>query len=290
MRNLTLQTDADGIALIVWDMPGRAVNVLSAESIAEFEQAVDQVLTDGDIRGAVVTSGKSAFIAGTDPAGLELLMRDDADPATRARAIYDALMRLQTLLRRVETAKKPFAAAINGSALGGGFALCLACHHRVVADEPGLHLGLPEATVGLLPGAGGTQRMLRMLGQLGALPLLLNGSVLPPGAALKLGLIDAVVPPDALVAAANAWVRSASDPAKPWDRPGFTLPGGDPRGLAAANALSVANALQRELTEGKSPQLDAIQQLVHDGALVPMDTALRLEAKALTRLMLHAVP
>jgi 3-hydroxyacyl-CoA dehydrogenase/enoyl-CoA hydratase/3-hydroxybutyryl-CoA epimerase len=289
MRSLTLQTDADGIALIVWDMPGRAVNVLSAESVDDFGRAVERVVADGAIRGAVVTSAKSAFIAGTDPDWLAQLMRDGGDAPGRARGIYDALMRLQLLLRRIETGGKPFAAAINGSALGAGFALCLACHHRLAADDPALHLGLPEAKFGLLPGGGGTQRLLRMLGQLRALPLLLEGRALSPGEALHLGLVDGIVPPDELVAAAKAWVRGAADPAKPWDRPGFVLPGGDPRSLAAANALSVANAQLHKNSRGKSPQLDAIQQLVHDGALVPMDTALRLEAKALTRLMLHAV-
>ena len=215
-------------------------------------------------------------------------MRDGADAPGRARAIYDALMRVQLLLRRIETGGKPFAAAINGSALSAGFALCLACHHRLAADDPALHLGLPEAKFGLLPGAGGTQRLLRMLGQLRALPLLLEGRALSPEDALPLGLVDGIVPPDNLVAAAKAWVRSACDPVKPWDRPGFVLPGGDPRSLATANALAVANARLRKHTKGKSPQLEAIQQLVHDGALVAMDTALRLEAKALTRLMLRA--
>jgi 3-hydroxyacyl-CoA dehydrogenase/enoyl-CoA hydratase/3-hydroxybutyryl-CoA epimerase len=119
--------------------------------------------------------------------------------------------------------------------------------------------------------------------------LLLEGRALPPDEALRRHLVDEVLPQAELVAAATAWVRGAPDVVKPWDRPGFVLPGGDPRGLAAANALSVANALLRKHSGGTSPQLDAIQQLVHDGALVPMDNALRLEAKALTRLMLQAV-
>ena len=288
MRNITLDTDADGIALIAWDMPGRSMNVLSAESIADYAEAVERVLADPAITGAVVTSRKAAFLAGADLPWLERLMRTEEPEPARARAIFDALMRMQDLLRRIETGKKPFVAAINGTALGGGFELCLACHRRIVADDPKLRVGLPEAKVGLLPGAGGTQRTLRMLGRKVALPLLLEGRALAPAKARELGLVDEVVPPEQVVEAARAWVRNApADLTKPWDRPGFVLPGGDPRGLAAGQLLAVANALQRKRTQGNYPQLDAIQQLVHDGALLPMDTALRLEVKALTAVMLR---
>ena len=290
MTNLTLARGDDGIAVITWDMPGRSMNVMNDASLGEFATAVEETLSDAETKGVVITSGKPAFIAGADLEWLEALMAETGSETeeARIRSHFDRFMDLHRLFRRMETAKKPFVAAINGTALGGGFEICLACHRRIATDDPRALLGLPEAKVGLFPGIGGTQRYLRMLGALEALPLLLEGTSLSPAQALARGLVDEVVPAAELVARAKDWIGSASADAivKPWDKPGFIVPGADPRTLAGVPAFSAANALQRAKTYGNYPALDAIQSVVYRGMLVPIDTALRIEAKSFVKLLL----
>src|SRR5271169_505906 len=288
MTNLTLAHDEDGIAVITWDMPGRSMNVMNDVSLGEFAAAVDQVLSEPETKGVVITSGKPAFIAGADLEWLEALMASGEAEEVRIRSIYNRFMDLHRLFRKIETAKKPFVAAINGTALGGGFEICLACHRRIATDDPRALLGLPEAKVGLFPGIGGTQRYLRMLGALEALPLLLEGTSLSPAQALARRLVDEVAPTAELVARGKDWIGSASADAivKPWDKTGFVVPGADPRSLAGVQAFSAANALQRAKTYGNYPALDAIQSVVYRGMLVPIDTALRVEAKSFVKLLL----
>jgi 3-hydroxyacyl-CoA dehydrogenase/enoyl-CoA hydratase/3-hydroxybutyryl-CoA epimerase len=289
MANLTLSRDADGIAVITWDMPGRSMNVMNDASLGEFATAVDQALSNPEIKGVVLTSGKPAFIAGADLDWLEGLLAGASGETeeTRIRSNFDLFTGIHRLFRRIETAKKPFVAAINGTALGGGFEVCLACHRRIATDDPRALLGLPEAKIGLFPGFGGTQRYLRTLGAIEALPLLLEGTSLSPAQALGRGLVDETAPAAELVARAKAWIVSASAEgiAKPWDKPGFVAPGADPRTLAGVQAFSAANAMQRARTYGNYPALDAIQSVVYRGMLVPIDTALRIEAKAFVKLM-----
>jgi 3-hydroxyacyl-CoA dehydrogenase / enoyl-CoA hydratase / 3-hydroxybutyryl-CoA epimerase len=289
MTNLTLTRSEDGVAVITWDMPGRSMNVMNDASLGEFAAAVDQALSDPETKGVVVTSGKPAFIAGADLDWLEALLAGASGETeeARIRGDFDLFMGIHRLFRRIETAKKPFVAAINGTALGGGFEVCLACHHRLATDDPRALLGLPEAKIGLFPGFGGTQRYLRMLGALEALPLLLEGTSLSPAQALARGLVDEVAPAVELVTRAKDWIRSASPEAivKPWDKPGFASPGVDPRTLAGVQAFSAANAMQRARTYGNYPALDAIQSVVYRGMLVPIDTALRIEAEAFVKLM-----
>jgi len=288
MPNLTLARGEDGIAVITWDMPGRSMNVMNDASLGEFAAAVDGALSDSETEGVVVTSGKPAFIAGADLEWLEALMASGETEDMRIRSLFDRFMDLHHLFRRIETAKKPFVAAINGTALGGGFEICLACHRRIATEDPRALLGLPEAKVGLFPGIGGTQRYLRMLGALEALPLLLEGTYLSPAQALARGLVDEVAPTAELVARAKDWIRAAPAEAlvKPWDKPGFIIPGADPRTLAGVQAFSAANAMQRAKTYGNYPALDAIQSVVYRGMLVPIDTALRIETEAFVRLTL----
>jgi 3-hydroxyacyl-CoA dehydrogenase/enoyl-CoA hydratase/3-hydroxybutyryl-CoA epimerase len=290
MTNLTLTRGEDGIAVITWDMPGRSMNVMNDASLGEFSTAVDQALADPETKGVVITSGKPAFIAGADLDWLEALLAGASGETeeTRIRSNFDLFMGIHRLFRRIETAKKPFVAAINGTALGGGFEVCLACHRRIATDDPRALLGLPEAKIGLFPGFGGTQRYLRMLGALNALPLLLEGMSLSPAQALARGLVDEVAPAAELVARAKDWIGSALAEAlvKPWDKPGFTVPGVDPRTLAGVQAFSAANAMQRAKTYGNYPALDAIQSVVYRGMLVPIDTGLRIETEAFVKLTL----
>ncbi len=162
-QNFKLDIDGDGIALVTWDMPDRSMNVIDPGVIAELSAIVEKVAGDAAVKGAVVTSGKDAFCAGADLALLEQFAKM-ADELTRAQDevaaaayVFTESRKLSQLYRRLETSGKPWVAAINGTAMGGGFELCLACHHRIAADNPKTRLGLPEIKVGLFPGAGGTQ-------------------------------------------------------------------------------------------------------------------------------------
>lgn len=287
MQNLRLDVDADGIALISFDMPGRSMNVLNDASIRDYGAAVDKVLSSPDIKGAVVTSAKPGFMAGADLDWLLELAESEGTEQERALAVYEAVMVLQEVLRRTENGGKPFVSAIGGLALGGGFELCLACGYRVVADDPSIQLGLPEAKVGLFPGGGGTQRLSRMLGPMQALPLLVEGRTMSPGEALELGLVDEIAPAGEVVARAKARILASGpeDWIKRWDRKGFRAPGDDPRTLDGSLAFAFANALHRKKSYGNYPNLDAIHKAVYDGLNVPLDTALRIEARYFAQML-----
>lgn len=287
MKNIRFDIDADGVALITFDMPGRSTNVLEAGSIADYANAVERVINDPAIKGAVVTSAKPSFIAGIDLDWILSLAEADLPREQRSLDLYRAGMAMQQAMRRSETAGKPFVAAINGSALGGGFEICLACTRRIVADDPQIELGLPEAAIGLMPCGGGTQRLARMMGPLQALPLLLEGRLLGPAAALKLNIVDELAPAGDLVARAKAWIGASSptDWVKPWDQKVFRAPGDDPRSMEGSLAFAAANALQRKRSFGNYPHLDAIQEAVYRGINMPLDTGLRIETRHFARLM-----
>ena len=181
MPNFTLDIDSDGIALVTWDMPGRSMNVIDMDVTAELSSIVEKVATDANIKGAVITSGKDSFCGGADLSMLERLaavfadmVRNEGEEAA-ARMVFDESRKVSLLYRRLETSGKPWVCALNGTAMGGGFELALACHHRVAADNAKTRLGLPEVKVGLFPGAGGTQRVARMLAPADALQFLLKG-------------------------------------------------------------------------------------------------------------------
>lgn len=281
------------VASIVWDMPGRSMNVLDESVLVEFEEALDRALADESVTGLIITSGKPAFIAGSDLSWLarSLTRKPGQDPEAHRRAVFAEMMALQDLWRKVETGGKPVVAAIPGTALGGGFELCLACHRRILADAPKTLIGLPESTLGLLPGAGGTARYARMLGVKKALPLLWDGVTMAPAKALELGLVDAVVPPDRLLAEAREWLAAATpeDAVKPWDKRRYTPPGPDFRTGIGGWEWANLNAGMRSRSRGNFTALEAIQSAVYDGWLVPMDTALKIEVKYFVGLLLGDV-
>jgi 3-hydroxyacyl-CoA dehydrogenase / enoyl-CoA hydratase / 3-hydroxybutyryl-CoA epimerase len=289
MTNIRNEIDADGIVTLTWDMPGRSMNVLSADSIADFAKHVDAAIADPSVKGVVVTSGKPAFIAGADLSMIDgLIATAPKDDAARAKVFYDWVMQLNHGFRNIEKGGKPFVAAINGTALGGGLEVCLACHYRVCADDPSIQLGLPESKVGLMPGAGGTQRMPRLMGAMAALPLILEGRSLAPAAALKAKLIDKVVPRDQLIAEAKAAIKSGTAKSvQPWDEKGFKLPGGGPYTPAGAQVFMGGNAMLRAKTYGNYPAQDAIMSAVYEGLQVPMDAALRIEARYMTKVLMN---
>ncbi len=291
MTNIRIEKDADGIVTLTWDMPGRSMNVLSEESIGEYTAAAEEAIADPSVKGVVVTSGKPAFIAGADLSMLQKqsgeASKTGAAPAERAKAVFDNLMQFNLALRRIEKSGKPFVAAINGMALGGGLEVCLACHYRIVADDPRIQLGLVEAKVGLMPGAGGTQRMPRLMGAMAALPLMLEGRTLAPAAALSSGLVHKVVPASDLIKEAKALIKSGAKAVQPWDEKGFRIPGGDPNTAAGAQVFVAGNAMLHAKTMGNYPAPEAIMSAVYEGLLVPIDAALRIEARYMTKVMIN---
>lgn len=268
----------DGIATIIWNVADRPMNVLNDASIAAFESAVRKVIADGAVRGVIISSSRPEFVVGAD---LDTL-RGVSDPAQAMKIAG----RLSKLFRDIETADKPFVAAINGSALGGGYEICLACHYRLAADNPKTQIGLPEVTLGLLPGAGGTQRLPRMIGLKNALPMLMEGRKVGVAKAKEMGLVDEVVPADGLMARARQWLLTdgAANIVKPWDKKGFRLPGGNVQSPPSWQLFMGAAAALRGKTAGLYPSPAAIMESVYDGCHVDIDTGLKIENRQFARL------
>ncbi len=289
----------DGIATITWDLPGASMNVLNEQGIRELDAHVDAVLADPGIRGAIITSAKKDFAGGMD---LNVLARMKAGAAATggnpAETIFGFVMQLHGVLRKIERAGadpktgkggKPFAWASPGTAMGIGTEIGLACHRRFAADNPKAKIGLPEILVGLFPGSGGTTRLVRMLGVMGAAPFLLEGKTPEPAKAKAAGLIDEVVPPDELLARARAWLLAATeaDAVKPWDRKGFKLPGGAPYTREGFEIYMGGIVMTHGRSQGAYPAPKALLSAVYEGAMVDFDTALRIEARWFTSLMMH---
>lgn len=281
-KHLDLTVDTDGVAAVTLDVAGRSMNVITPALIAEFDAALKQVRSDTAIKGLLIVSAKASFVPGYDLGELVQAFSREQSAAEFYRTDEVALSKLY---RRLETCGKPVAAAINGLALGGGLELALACHYRVLADDPKAIVGLPEVKVGLLPGAGGTQRLPRLIGIEKALPVLLEGVNVHPAEALKLGIVDEVVPVEELVATARRWLLNSPSGVQPWDRKGFQVPGGtNILQPAIANAFTGATALVVKSTQRNYPAPIAILSAVFEGIRVPIDTALQIESKYFSKL------
>ncbi len=264
--------DAEGIATLAFDYPGRAMNVLNRASLAEFFAAVRQAIADPAAKAILLASDKDDFIAGAD-LDMVLAFADAAD-------LRRSTLELHQHLRSLETCGKPVAAAINGTALGGGFELCLACHYRVAGDRARALIGLPEATLGLLPGGGGTQRVPRLIGLRSALPLLLEGRKLAPAEALKAGLVHAVVAAGGEREAARAWLlgRIGQQTRQPWDDKGYKLPGGPVQSPSGFETFYAGTAMTLAKTAGNYPAPHLILSCVYEGMQTDFDTGCRTEA------------
>ncbi|MFZ1207752.1 MAG: 3-hydroxyacyl-CoA dehydrogenase NAD-binding domain-containing protein [Pseudolabrys sp.] len=291
MANFKLDVDGDGIAVITWDMADRSMNVITTGVIEELGALVDKVAADSAIKGAVATSGKDAFCGGADLTMLEgmgavfaNLVRTKGEEAAAA-FVFDESRKLSQVYRRLETSGKPWVCALNGTAMGGGFEFALACHYRVATDNPRTRLGLPEIKVGLFPGAGGTQRVARMLPPADALQFLLKGEQLKVDRAKAMKLIDAVVPQGDLIKAAKDWIKAGGKAKAPWDTEGFRLPGGPVYSKAGMMTFPAANAIYRRETYDNYPAARAILQVVYEGLQVPFDTALRIESRWFAKIL-----
>ncbi|AIP63388.1 3-hydroxyacyl-CoA dehydrogenase NAD-binding domain-containing protein [Burkholderia thailandensis] len=272
--------DDDGIAALSWNLPGRSQNVLNGESCAAFFAAASRALQDAAVKGILVTSAKPDFIAGGD---LEWLQASDD-----AETLFARTCELHRALRALETGGKPVAIAMPGSALGGGLEIALAGHYRVAADNPKARFGLPEVTLGLLPGGGGTQRLPRLVGIQASLPLLLEGKRLKAADALAAGILHAVVPTGGEIAAARAWLLDASrrTATQPWDAKGFRIPGGALTHPSVQQVFMAANALARQKTYGNYPAVASILSCVYEGLLTDLDTGLKTEARYFVKAVL----
>ena len=294
MTDFTLTKDAEGVATITWDCPGKSMNVMNTEALMLLSDLFDDAMADDAVKGIVITSGKKDFAGGMD---LNVLakMREDAgdDPA---RGLFEGTMKMHELLRKIELAgmdfktkkgAKPVAAALPGTAVGIGLELPLATHRIFVADNPKAKIGLPEIMVGIFPGAGGTTRLVRKMGAMAAAPFLLEGKLVAPQKAKSAGIIDEVVADP--VAAAREWVLNASDAdcVKPWDAKGYKMPGGTPYHPAGFMTFVGAAAMVHGKTKGAFPAAKALLSAVYEGAQVPFDTALKIEARWFTNVLMN---
>ena len=286
-NTITYSVDTDGIATVVIDVKDRSMNVATREFMLEFDQCIDTVAADEAVVGAIITSGKSSFFAGADL--MELV--DVFDGGLSKDDILELAGSYSGLYRKLETSGKPWVAAINGTALGAGLELCLACHHRVALDNPKSVLGLPEVKVGLLPGAGGTQRLSRLIGIREALALMLEGRHVAAKKAVEIGIADQLAADaDEMMAMARQWILDNGDHEQPWDKKGFKVPGGagamNPK---AVETFMVGTSLLAGKTQHNYPAAIAIMSAVYEGTILPMDKALKIEVDYFTGLLTGSV-
>ena len=286
MKTIDFKIDVDGVAILTIDVKDRPMNVITPEFMDEIAESADRIASDEKIKGAVITSGKDTFMAGADLKELVDVFEQGRD----IKEVYTWCRKLQQAYRKLETCGKPVAAAINGTALGGGLELCLACHYRVAADNPNSVLGQPEVQIGLIPGGGGTQRLPRLMGIEPALRLLTEGKHVKPAKALELGFVDEVVEAGTEIAAAKAWVLEHGNAEQPWDKKGFKVPGG--AGLMHPSVIQtqmVGTALLQKMTNHNYPAPIAIMSSVYEGSVLPMDMALDVESKYFAKMLVSPV-
>ena len=272
MTTIRLETDENRIAHLILDRPNASSNLMDPAFGEDLARCLDALEALPDLAGVIVRSEKKSFMAGGD---LDLLRRVDDD---NAGTVLDLLNSLKRSFRRLELLHKPVVACLTGTALGGGFELALACTHRIVLDDPRIRVGLPEVTLGLLPGAGGVSRMVRLLGLEAAMPLLTEGRQLAPDAAEQQGLVhERAATVAALFDQAVAYIRANPEVCAPWDRKGFKPPGGLPNQPRLAPMLSVAPAMIKQKTHGCYPAPVAVLAAAVEGASLDIDAAGRIE-------------
>jgi 3-hydroxyacyl-CoA dehydrogenase/enoyl-CoA hydratase/3-hydroxybutyryl-CoA epimerase len=272
------EQDDDGIVVLTLDDPNQSANTMNAAYAASIRATVDRLEAEKDqITGVVITSAKKTFFAGGDLHDLRKATKDQAEE------ISEFVREGKAVLRRLETLGKPVVAAINGAALGGGLEICLACHHRIALDDPSVQLGFPEVQLGLLPGAGGVVRSVRMLGIANALlSLLLQGQRHRPAKAMELGIVDELVSTrEELVPAAKAWIKANPDASvQPWDAEGYKIPGGTPSNPKFAQNLPAFPAnLRKQLKGANYPAPHHIMAAAVEGAQLDFDNAIEVEGR-----------
>jgi len=290
LKNFRREIDG-GIAVYIWDMAGKSMNVIDTSVMDDLEAIVAEIQSDPAITGAIITSGKEAFSGGADLTMLQALLGGFAGleaaegHEAAIRRLFDEGGRLGQIFRRLEKVGKPVVAAINGTCVGGAFEMALACHARFVADDDKIKLGLPEVRVGLMAGAGGSQRVARLADPQDALQMLLKGDQLSPAKAKAIGLVTEVVPRDGLLAAAKGWIKDTPRTVQPWDEDGFRPPGGKVYSPAGFNVFPAAVALYRRETNDNFPGIRNTLKAVVEGLQVPFDAGLRIEQRYFTEVL-----
>ena len=276
---------SNGIATLTFDEPDSPVNTMCLQWQSDLTEATAQIVKDKDaITGIILASNKSTFFAGADLKGL---MRNKA---TNAGTIFAEIERMKKNFRTLETLGKPVVSCLNGAALGGGWEVALVGHYRVAVDDKKIQFGMPEVSLGLIPGASGITKTTRLLGLMGAQPYILEGKLFNPREGLDLGLIhELVADAAALRPAALAWIATHPVSAQPWDNKDYKIPGGTPANPKIAMALPVAPAMMKKASRGLYPAPEAALAAMVEGAQVDFDTALRIESRYLARLAVDPV-
>ena len=282
MSSVTFEKDANGVVTLTLDMPGRSMNVLNEALTGPFLDAIGRIESDASITGVIITSGKKEFLAGADIEGLFKI----TDP----RDAFELAEQFKALLRRLEKCGRPVVAALNGTALGGGLELALACHYRVALNNPKAKFGLPEVKLGVLPGGGGTQRLPRLIGIQPALPLMLEGKELRVDAAVKQGIIHELADtPEDMIAKAKAWIAANPKAVQPWDDKKFRWPGGDSKSPANAQVWAIAPSMASAKSYGNYPAVTNIMSCVFEGGITDFDTGCRVESRYFAELVVGQV-
>lgn len=269
---VTIDIDADGIGLVTFDQPGRAMNVLNPDLVLPFAAVIERLEKEDGIKGLVLTSGKSTFLVGADI--------DQLNTIKTAEEAFTVCEELKHLLRRIEKCGKPVVAALGGSALGGGLEIALACHARFALDNPALKLGLPEVKLGLLPGGGGTQRLPRLIGIQKSFELITQGTELRAADAKALGLVnDLATSGEELLQNSRAWCLANPHPVQPWDKKGFRIPGGDSKHPGVVQLLSIAPSMANAKAHGNYPAIGHIMSCLFEGCLLDFDAASQVESR-----------
>ena len=284
-QNFDLKVDSDGIADLTWDMPDRPMNLIDESTIKELDAIADQVIAESEIKGVVVHSGKDSFSGGADISMLSTGIKN-YNQAVAAGQVEDAKVKffeetrkLSQVFRKIETCGKPWVAVITGTCMGGGTEFTLACHSRLAADDDQVKIALPEIKVGIFPGAGGTQRVMRMCDAQAGLQFMMRGNSLSGEAAKKMNLIDEVMAKENLINEAKKRIKEGLDPVKPWDKKGFKIPSGKVYSPAGFQFWPAANAIFRRETHDNYPGGRGILQSVYEGLQLPIDLALEVESR-----------
>ncbi|MFH7348935.1 3-hydroxyacyl-CoA dehydrogenase NAD-binding domain-containing protein [Acinetobacter variabilis] len=279
MSAIQYQKTEDHIVILTFDSPNQSANTMNADFRTALEEVVAQLQADEQIAGIIFRSAKKTFFAGGD---LDELIQATPEHATE---FFNMIEDMKAKLRYIETRGIPVVAALNGTALGGGWEIALCAHHRIALNDAKTKFGLPEVTLGLLPGGGGIVRMVRLLGLQNALPLLMEGKQFGVEKAKSLGLVhDTADSLDELLDKSIAWIKQHPQSQQPFDVKGYKIPGGSPSSPAVAQMLAIAPAMLRDKTKGCYPAPEAILSAAVEGAQVDVDTALRIESRYFTYL------
>ncbi len=282
--HIRYEKDSDNIVVLTMDMQGQSANTMNQNYQQAMDACLDRLEKETDLAGVVITSAKKTFFAGGD---LNDLVK--ASPEV-AEDFMNGTFQVKKQLRRIEMLKAPVVAAINGAALGGGYEICMACNHRIALNDSRVKIGLPEVTLGLLPGAGGVVRLTRLLGLEAAAPFLMEGKQVGAPEAKAAGLIDDVAAdPAEMIAKAKAWCKANPAAMQPWDTKGYKVPGGTPATPALAMKLPMIPALLKAKTKGCYPAPEAILSAAVESLQVDFDTAMKVEARYFTSLAIGPV-